>query len=398
MIFFSYWFALFLVAFFGSFWLVCKPSVRQLLLLAGCIAFHAHFAGPAGVIPIVALGVITYACGRIGGRIAPVVGVAACVIALITYKYTLFLAAGVLGLVSADFGSDVEAIVRDLLPAAPPLAISFFVFEFVHYLIDVRQGAPRIGNPRDFAVFAVFWPSLVAGPIKRYQQFLPELARGVTSANGVDVVTGMLRVSLGIVKKVAADYLGQMIGFWDSHLDLLPHTHRIAVVVAIGFRILLDFSGYSDMAIGFARMMGIRLPENFRWPYLATNLVDFWQRWHISLSTWIRDYIYIPLGGGRYGNTRRILNGAIAFALCGLWHGAGWNFILWGLYHGAGFGVSVAALHLERRIHDRIPAIIRRAGRIGGWAVTTTFVMIGWLLFFYPVHRALDILRLCVLG
>jgi alginate O-acetyltransferase complex protein AlgI len=170
---------------------------------------------------------------------------------------------------------------------------------------------------------------------------------------------------------------------------------RWVVFLAIGFRILLDFSGYSDMAIGFARMLGVRLPENFQWPYLATSVRDFWQRWHISLSLWIRDYVYIPLGGGRGGAGRRVINALVAFALCGLWHGPAWHFVAWGLYHGAGLTVSATYRAGLGRLGARLGAVLDHTPFLA-WAVTFAFVMAGWLLFFYPVGQALRMLRLLV--
>jgi alginate O-acetyltransferase complex protein AlgI len=186
---------------------------------------------------------------------------------------------------------------------------------------------------------------------------------------------------------------------------------RWLFLVALAFRILLDFSGYSDMAIGYGRLMGIKVPENFDWPYLARSPSEFWQKWHMSLSLWIRDYIYIPLGGNRLGVPRRTLNALTAMAVCGLWHGASWHFVVWGLYHG--LGLTVAAL-LERVLAskpiivaapkasiaglgshfrngfamDRIVLASRSTAAVLGWGSTMTFVGIGWLLFFYPVDRA----------
>jgi alginate O-acetyltransferase complex protein AlgI len=199
----------------------------------------------------------------------------------------------------------------------------------------------------------------------------------------------------------------------EPQFAFLDRGHRWLFVIALAFRILLDFSGYSDMAIGFARMMGIVVPENFNWPYLARTPVEFWQRWHMSLSLWIRDYVYIPLGGNRFGLPRRVFNAVTAMALCGLWHGASWNFVVWGLYHGA--GLTIAALlqgHLTRSTPAaEVPLIggslsIRAFGDptnlrqlastkllpaiidVLCWSATMVFVGIGWLLFFYPVEKA----------
>jgi alginate O-acetyltransferase complex protein AlgI len=395
MIFLSYWFWAFASAFFALYWLVTVSIARSCLLLAACIAFQLHFAGPAGVFPVILLGILTYVCGRIGGHTMTTLGIAASVLTLVFYKYLVFLAESGIGLVLPELGKSTALAVRGWLPEMAPLGISFFVFEFVHYLFEVRKGQVAIRSPMSFALFGLFWPSLVAGPIKRYQQFLPSLGKGLSRVASADVAIGILRVAFGVLKKFVADYLGQIIHYWQDHFAELSLGWRWGLLIAIALRILFDFSGYSDMAIGFAQMMGVRLPENFRWPYLATSPTEFWSRWHISLSTWIRDYVYIPLGGGRRGPLRRGVNALVAFALCGLWHGAAWNFALWGIYHGLGL---IASLGIER-CADRFPVLernmaIRSVGAIVGWSSTMVFVMMGWLLFFYPLSTALDMARL----
>ncbi len=204
------------------------------------------------------------------------------------------------------------------------------------------------------------------------------------------MLAGLGRVAVGYTKKVLiADNLASWSQSNVLHFHDLDVARRWMVFAAIGFRLLLDFSGYSDIAIGLARMLGIRLPENFRWPYLATNLQEFWQRWHISLSTWIRDYVYIPLGGSRAGVGRRVFNGVAAFALCGLWHGAAWNFVVWGLYHAA--GLTVVNL-CGPRLGARAPGFSLR--KVTSWAATLLFVWVGWLFFFYPAPKALKLLAM----
>jgi alginate O-acetyltransferase complex protein AlgI len=249
-----------------------------------------------------------------------------------------------------------------------------------------------------FALFISFWPSLVAGPIKRYRQYIVSLSSGMRNVSSDDVIAGMLRVTIGTVKKFGGDILTGWIQTQQPAFDFLPLSTRWMIVIAIGFRILLDFSGYSDMAIGFARMMGIRLPENFNWPYLAHSITDFWRRWHISLSTWIRDYIYIPLGGSRHGLLRKSLNGFAAMALCGLWHGSAWNFALWGIYHGAGLALASAVplpklLAGEQHVgfstfRATMMSVTFVMWRAVSWLVTMLFVQLGWLLFFYPADEA----------
>ena len=190
------------------------------------------------------------------------------------------------------------------MPTVIPLGISFFTFELVHYLVDVRHGHQPIRRLRDFLAFILFWPTMVAGPIKRYQQFTGALQQGMERTTSQDTMLGISRIAIGCAKKWAADNLSSWITFLEPHFSEQTLSMKWLFVGALAFRILLDFSGYSDMAIGFARMMGISVPENFNWPYLARSPADFWRRWHISLSTWIRDYVYIPLGGSRLGAGR----------------------------------------------------------------------------------------------
>ena len=388
MIFTTYWFFVFAAIAFPLYWLLPWRQARLGWLLVICAIFHAHFAGAAGVLPIVVLAVATYFAGR-SGRPAWCVGaIVFCVAALGIYKYAGFFIGGLVGIFDADAGAQCVLWLKQTLPASPPLAISFFTFEFVHYLYDVRKGRARIESPVDFALFSIFFPSLVAGPIKRCGDFLPSLHRGVASVVPADVAIGLGRVAIGFAKKVViSDNLAQIINYYGPSFTQQPLGARWALFAAIAFRILLDFSGYSDIAIGLARMFGITLPENFRWPYLAQNLQEFWQRWHISLSTWIRDYIYIPLGGSRFGVTRKIINGFIVFALCGLWHGAAWNFILWGVFHGAGLAICGNYRLLLGPFGHGIGALFERFPPVS-WAITTGYVWLGWLLFFYPLPQA----------
>jgi alginate O-acetyltransferase complex protein AlgI len=271
--------------------------------------------------------------------------------------------------------------------------VSFFTFEFVHYLVEVRRGGEPIRNPLRFLLFAIFFPSLVSGPIKRYAQFLPSLEAATRAPfSSAELAEGLARVGVGFGKKILiADQLTAYIDSSQPHFDEQWLVGKWTIFAAIAFRILMDFSGYSDIAIGCARILGIRLPENFNWPYAARDLRDFWSRWHISLSLWLRDYVYIPLGGGRQGWPRRLVNVLIAFALCGLWHGPARHFVLWGIYHGLGLGVCST----YARIPELGPAVAQALRRepLTGWAATQLFAWLGWLLFFYPTSEAWHMAR-----
>jgi alginate O-acetyltransferase complex protein AlgI len=394
MIFTTYWFLTAAAIFLFAYSVVRNSIARTILLIAFCALFHFHFAGPAGVVPIIIIGICTFSLALTRRKFACTIGIVMCACTLLMYKYSHFLLMNCLGRFHIQAISQLDQYFKATLPSAPPLAISFFVFEFVHYLWDVRSGSEPIRKFHEFIQFAIFFPSLVAGPIKRYQHFLPSLAEGKKSMNWQDSAQGLTQVAAGFFKKIVlADNLTLYIKATEPNFGSIHLPERWFFLLALAFRIYLDFSGYSDIAIGTARMMGIQLPRNFNWPYIARNMQDFWQRWHISLSSWIRDYIYIPLGGSKHGQVRRSINALIAFALCGLWHGAAWNFVLWGLYHGC--GLATAALYRTGlgsvgqklgNLFDRAPAF--------AWLCTFLYVCFGWLLFFYPAHEAIKMARL----
>ncbi|MDD2762815.1 MAG: hypothetical protein PHE83_02440 [Opitutaceae bacterium] len=393
MIFTTYWYLLFAVATVMGFWLLRRAGVRLWFLGAACVVFHYHFAGPAGVLPIIVLMIITFFAGLSRKPWACVAGITACVAALCFYKYSLFLLGELVAPLSHPLAAWLLAGTKTVMPGAPPLGISFFTFEFVHYLYEVKHGGEPIRHPLKFLLFAIFFPSLVAGPIKRYPQFLPSLLEGAQRFSRESLAYGCWRIAQGFAKKIIiADNLTYLIDIYQPQFATLSLWGRWGIFAAIAFRILMDFSGYSDIAIGCARLLGVRLPENFNWPYAARNIQDFWQRWHISLSTWIRDYVYIPLGGSRHGVVRRICNGLLAFALCGLWHGPAWHFVLWGLYHGVGLVICAT--------YRRVPGLGAFFEKVftkepnAAWLVTQAYAWFGWLIFFYPVPEALRMAQL----
>jgi len=395
MIFTTYWFLAFALIVIPVFWLIPANLGRLWFLAAACAVFHTYFAGPAGVAPIAILMATTYAAGISRRSSVILAAVVLAVLTLCFYKYSLFLIGAVVTPLSPEWGELFAREAGALLPSAPPLGVSFFVFEFVHYLLEVRRGGEPIRSPLKFILFSIFFPSLVAGPIKRYPQFLASLETGTRRFSAEDLAAGMGRIGLGFFKKILlADNLTAMIEQYQPSFGELELWGRWLVFAAIAFRILLDFSGYTDIAIGFARLLGVKLPENFNWPYLARSLQEFWQRWHISLSSWIRDYIYIPLGGSRHGVVRRVLNGLIAFALCGLWHGPAWNFVAWGVYHGVGLGIA-ATYHSIPGLGAGLSRVFER-DPIFAHILTQAFVWFGWLLFFYPVPVALQMAKLLI--
>jgi len=216
-----------------------------------------------------------------------------------------------------------------------PLGISFFAFEFIHYTVDVRAGSKAIKNPLDFALFAAFFPSQVSGPIKRYQQFDQQL-NAPKKLNQQDMIEGLGFLMKGLFKKVAlADNLAAITSLGVHKVFDLGTVDAWVLMFAFLLQVYFDFSGYTDMGIGSARLLGFHLPNNFDLPYVASkNLIEFWQRWHITLSTWLRDYVQTPLTGFRSSRLRFNLATLVTMTACGLWHGAAWHYVAWGFVHG----------------------------------------------------------------
>jgi D-alanyl-lipoteichoic acid acyltransferase DltB (MBOAT superfamily) len=265
-----------------------------------------------------------------------------------------------------------------MLEIVLPVGISFYTFQTLSYTIDIYRGRLEPAESAlDFALFVAFFPQLVAGPIVRAAHFLPQLA-GRPAIDDAAVGQGLARILKGLFKKVViADTLAvSIVDPAFAAPSELGSVDALAAVYAYALQIYCDFSGYSDIAIGSARLLGFDIPENFNAPYLARNLRDFWRRWHISLSTWLRDYLYIGLGGSRASTGRTYLNLAVTMLLGGLWHGAAWRFLLWGGLHGVGLA--------ETRAWQRARAGAARAS----WPVvvaqqiaTFHFVCVGWVFF-----------------
>lgn len=215
-----------------------------------------------------------------------------------------------------------------------PLGISFFVFEFIHYLVDIYRGDKPVKSFIEFALFPSFFPTQIAGPIKRYQQFIPQL-KFDKKLNVQEFNEAMELIFFGLFKKVVlADTLGIAVTRCFAHPDMLTGADFWLATWAFTFQVYFDFSGYTDIARGSALLMGIKVPQNFNLPYLSGSYSEFWKRWHITLSTWLKDYLYIPLGGSRLGEVRTCVNLVITMTLGGLWHGAAPHFVVWGFYVG----------------------------------------------------------------
>jgi alginate O-acetyltransferase complex protein AlgI len=354
-------------------------TARNALLLVASIAFYATGGGAftwlmLGSIAVNYLAALRIA--RLGDTPAAArvlrLTVAANLLVLGVFKYAGFVVANLNGLLG------VAGLAPFAVPAiALPIGISFFTFHAISYVVDVKRGdAVAQKGPVDAALYLLLFPQLIAGPIIRYRDIAAQLAtRTVARA---DLAYGARRFIVGLAKKML---VANLVAGPADHIFALPAAQLTAplawlAVVCYTLQIYFDFSGYSDMAIGLGRLFGFRFPENFRYPYAAASVQDFWRRWHISLSSWFRDYVYVPLGGNRVSPGRTHLNLVTVFFLCGLWHGASWTFVAWGLFHGA--FLVLERLRAAAATDVSTPGLARRAA---GHVYALAVVMVGWVLF-----------------
>lgn len=354
---------------------VVRQELRGMILLLGSYLFYA-WAEPKALLVLLGVTLLSYGFGLLiqharnkGTKPVRVLLLTAAIlleVGILTYfKYTNFL-------IEAFNAMTKKGIA--LRQIMLPIGISFFIFQSISYLTDVYRG--KICADRNLLRIALYFgmfPKISQGPIMRYGDMAEDLRRMQTLPG--DFYEGVRRFIYGLTKKLLlADVLGGVAdAIFGLELSSLSTPLAWGGIVAYTLQIYFDFSGYSDMAIGLGRMFGFRLTENFHHPYIATSITDFWRRWHISLSTWFKDYIYIPLGGNRRGN--QYLNLFMVFVVTGIWHGAAWTFIVWGLLHGV--VRLVEKVLMDRKIHQRIPRMIR-------WFITILVVMIGWVFFRAP--------------
>lgn len=339
---------------------------RNVFLLAANLVFYGW--GEPWFLPVILITAVANwligqriaACAEAGGRRLWLI--AALVLdlgLLVAFKYTGFLL-------------DTMGLGQVLAKPLPlPLGISFYTFQVISYVVDVyRKTAPAEKSVVSFATYMTFFPQLIAGPIVRYEELRGQLAAREETWNKIANGFSLLMIGLG-KKMLLANPMGQL---WEG-LRVQPDGIGLLGAwmgaAAFTMQIYFDFSGYSDMARGLGSMFGFEIPVNFRYPYAAQSIKEFWRRWHITLSQWFRDYVYIPLGGSRRGMARTFVNLFIVWALTGLWHGAAWNYVLWGLYY-------FVLLTAERLIGEarlaRIPRVLRHI-------LTMALVMLGWVLF-----------------
>ena len=344
---------------------------RNLLLFLASLIFYA-WGEPVYIVLMLFSSVVDYSHGllmekfdgRPGVRRALLISSVAINLSLLGFfKYA--------GLVVSTLNAALSLSIP-VPSVALPVGISFYTFQTMSYSIDVyRRNCPAQRDPIAFGCYVTMFPQLIAGPIVRYVDVMREINDRRETFEGFYL--GIRRFLVGLAKKlILANGVGML---WDS-VSAQPAASLSALsawlgVLAYAFQIYFDFSGYSDMAIGMGRMFGFQFPENFRYPYVSRSVSDFWRRWHITLSTWFREYLYIPLGGNRVCVPRNIFNLAVVWMATGLWHGASWNFLLWGAYFGA---VLIAEKFLYGKALSRAPGFV-------GWAYTALVVLVGWVFF-----------------
>jgi D-alanyl-lipoteichoic acid acyltransferase DltB (MBOAT superfamily) len=347
-------------------------------MLIASYVFYASWSIPyAGM--IFGLVVVNYVFGLVLGRATSrrrlLLGVfiALDLAVLGIFKYFDFFVGSLAGAANAVLGADAHPT---LLGLVLPLGISFFTFEFIHYLVDIYRGDVPVHSFTKFHVFSAFFPTQIAGPIKRFQQFVPSLA-ALGRFDTELAREGLWLVGRGLFKKVLlGDRIAPWVndGFRAASDGAIGTADAWITTLAFALQVYFDFSGYTDIARGSAALFGFRIPINFDMPFLATSLADFWRRWPISLSTWLRDYVFIPLGGSRRRVARVMANLLVTMVVAGLWHGAAWNFAAFGALWGAG-------LALQYFLSSRISLPRSMPLVVGGWLFTQLFLLVSLVFF-----------------
>jgi alginate O-acetyltransferase complex protein AlgI len=382
MLFNSIDFIFFLVAVLILYW--SAPDKHSKWILLGASYYFYAYAYPFYALLLAGLTIINFYLGdrisknRDTARRFLILGIVIDLSSIGFYKYsnllleTLNVGGGLVGM-TAQF---------PVLNVVLPIGISFYTFQMISYLVDVYRGSPAERSFRDFALYVSFFTQLVAGPIVRPSVLLPQIKRNAR-ADSEKMQLGLFLIMQGLIKKIVlADTLGRHVDAVFAAPAQFDTISTLIAVYAYAFQIYFDFSGYTDIAIGCGKLLGFDLPDNFNLPYMARNMREFWQRWHISLSTWLRDYLYITLGGSRKNSRNRTyLNLGITMVLGGLWHGANWTFAIWGLYH----GVLIIANHIRRGRAMTTPvADVSAIRKVLGIATTFHLVCFGWIFFRAP--------------
>ena len=343
-----------------------NDTVDNVLLVIFSFVFY-YWAGKETIAVFVTLAVFTYMAGKmleLEKKKSMVVFFLVCLVGTLAfYKYAL--------LVGEWINEVTKKPYTDFSKLLAPIGISFVIFESVSYITDIYRNDAKAGSLLDCLTFLSLFSKLVSGPIVLWKDFQPQLKNRRVKLD--EVASGIDRIIIGLAKKaVIADSLGARIAAINTSTAAVGTDTATLWLRALlyFFQLYFDFSGYSDIAIGVSRIFGFHVKENFHYPYLSQSITEFWRRWHISLGTWFREYVYIPLGGNRRGNV--YINLLVVFLLTGLWHGAGWQFLVWGGIHGL-FIVFERAIH-DKKWYKKTPQIIK-------WLITTSIVFFAWIFF-----------------
>ncbi|MGJ3251664.1 MAG: MBOAT family O-acyltransferase [Elainellaceae cyanobacterium] len=265
-----------------------------------------------------------------------------------------------------------------------PLGLSYFVFECIAYLVDVYRGAPATSNMLEFSAYKLFFAKLLSGPITRFHPIDAQF-QALRVPSVIQVSDGLWLIAWGAVKKLLlADHIAILVNLSFSNLDRAGSGDLWLATFAYGLQLYLDFSGYVDVALGTALLLGLSLPQNFNFPYFSTSIADFWRRWHMTLGDWLRNYLYFPLGGSRKGLVRTCINLVIVMLIAGIWHNPGWGFVIWGALH----GIALATHRITSEVSRRQPWLEHwwksMPGTVSAWAITQFSVFFAWLFFRLP--------------
>jgi alginate O-acetyltransferase complex protein AlgI len=404
-------YALFLLGTLGIYWSVSGTHLKMWVLVVASLLFYGSLQ-PQYIPLLLVLTWITFQLGRAIGappdwRIEDwqfaqqdwnrrrlrllMLGIFIQLFLLFSFKsIALLFLSGLAALFHLNL-APTEAALKTV-SALTPVGLSFFTFECIAYLVDVYRGAPASRSFPRFASYKLFFPKTISGPITRYPQFITQL-QSVTFPRAEQFTEGLWLIACGAVKKgIVADHLGTFTELTFANIPRVGSGDLWLALIAYGFQIYLDFSGYVDVARGSAMLLGIHLPQNFDFPYFSTNIADFWRRWHMTLGDWLRNYLYFPLGGSRRGLVRTCVNLMIVMLVCGVWHGATWGFVLWGAVHGVGLVVH----RLVADWSDRSSALTAFWSSVPGilvaWFCTQLLVMLSWIPFRVPQLKEVGLL------
>lgn len=370
MVFSSIYFLVYFFPIFLGVYFLAKKEYKNMVALLGSLAFYVVGGKLFTVILLASLVIDYYLVKRITATKGEErlfmfwLSIGLNVLMLAYFKYANFFVETVIALVGQG----------EWVRIALPIGISFFTFQKMSYTIDVHRGTHKeLKNFSDYALYIILFPQLIAGPIVRYNEIAAELEDRDHNDTIDYKLIGLFRFTVGLAKKVLiANVLGEAAGqyFLADPSSLSFHQAWLGALL-YAFQIYFDFSGYSDMAIGIGKMLGFNFPENFNFPYIAQNITEFWKRWHMTLTRWMRDYLYIPLGGNRVPTGQMYLNLSIVFLISGLWHGASWNFVIWGAFHG---GFLILDRLFLAKFTDRI-------GQAPSIVLTFLITLVGWVIF-----------------